>query len=707
MTKYNQNLLPEKFNEIELLDKILIFAEHYEANEPEKMKTAFSIAKIVYEEMSLGVNAYLSVILYVLLFLKKIEKHEFPTEFGEEIPDIFFGLQKIKSFSNTKYEEHLDNYIKLLLTATNDLQTIFIILAEQVYFLRNITSFAKDEQRHIISEIKNLYLQITHRLGLYRIKKELEESLTKFYHEDIYFSIQKKLDEQTSEREEYIKKFITSIYKLIQKTGYKLKIQGRTKAISSIWKKMQRQGVPFDEVYDLFAIRIIIDVDENLAKDACWEIYSLITEKYKSHPARLRDWISKPKLNGYSSLHATVVGLENKWLEVQIRTRQMHEVAENGLAAHWKYKEYSKKSKNKEDFFALIKNSLEKTSQSKKNKIKATLYSEEIFVFTPNGDLKKIPKGSTILDFAFLIHSSIGGKCMGAKVNDKYLSYKNVLKNGDSVKIVTSKKQKPKHDWLKIAHNSRTKKKIQQILRKQAYKYSVIGKELLQRKFKRLNKEFTDVHLNKLEKRYKCPQRSELFEGYGNGKFNIKLVKNILSSEKEIDDQREKREFDHEKKIEKKQTGTDNILYIARDFQSLKYVFAKCCNPIPGDKIYAFISITKGAVIHRKSCPNSPNILEKYPYRILKARWKKEIINFEKDIKLMLLGRDKLGIINEITNLISNDQKVIMKTIKAETDKKNNFRGYIIVRISNRKQLDNLINKLLKIEDIYKVVRIK
>ena len=700
---YNKTLLPNNYSEIESLEKILSFIEQFQKIQDNQLEPAFSIAKIVYSEMQLGTKAYLTTIMYVLLMFKDIPQEQITSELGDEISEIYADLQKISSIPTDKYDKHLDNFIKLLLTASKNLQVIFIILAEQIYFMRNITFFSAEEQEIITKNINDLYLQIAHRLGLYRIKTELEELIMKYYHLDIYKSIQEKLTNKKIERDEYIENFITPIKQILRENGYRYEVQGRTKSISSIWKKMKRQAVPFSKVYDLFAIRIIIDINEKQAEKAIWNIFSLITEKYKSHTSRIRDWISKPKANGYSSLHVTVLGPENNWIEIQIRTKLMHEIAENGLAAHWKYKEYKEKEANKEDIYSLIKTSLKQSVSKKKNIIKKTFYSDEIFVFTPNGDIKKLQKGSTILDFAFSIHTSIGAKCVGAKVNNKYLSYKNELQNGDSVKIVTSKRQKPKYLWLKIAQNNSVRKKILQLLKQQEFDLAKLGKEILQRKFKRLDIEFSDLYLNKLEKHYKCNKKNELFQNFGEGKYDVKNIKSILFATQTK--QESEKEFNHEKEIEKKQSKSDNILYIAQNIQSLDYTFAKCCNPIPGDKIYAFISINRGAIIHRNNCPNTNNLLSKYPYRIIKAKWKEEIIDFEKQIKILILGKDRVGIVNTITDIISNKQNIKMISINIEVDKKNNFRGYVTIKISDKKKLNLLIERLLKIKDVYKVVR--
>lgn len=670
-------------------------------------ESALDVGKIVLEEMNLDFNSYIATLIYISADMNIMDYEKINNTFGNELSNIVENLNKTAAIPQKKYKNHIENYIKFILTISGDVRVVYIILAEQVYKMRNIQNLSKSEKEHTAEKIKVLYSQIAHRLGLYKIKTELDELMMKHFNYDIYISIARKLNAKVKERESYITNFISPLKKKLTEKGYLFTIKGRPKSISSIWKKMQRQGAKFEEVYDLFAIRIIIDINQLKENDACWDVFSLITQQYKSHPKRLRDWLSSPKANGYKSLHATVLGPEEKWIEVQIRTKLMDKVAESGLAAHWKYKAYSKKENNKEDFFSKIISSLEKSADDKVDKEKKTLYSNEIFIFTPNGDLKKVENGSTVLDFAFLIHTSIGAKCIGAKVNNKYCSYKHVLSNGDSVKIIISKKQKPKRDWIDVAQTIRTKRKIKQLLKQQEYKQALIGKELLQRKFKRLNIKFIDENIIKLENHFNCKKRTVLFQNFGDDTYDIKSVKAILEKDKDKKNINKIVEIEETEDSSKTKRKTEDTLYIDKNLSSIEYQRAKCCNPIPGDKIYAFISVGRGAIIHRKKCPNTENILLKYPYRIINAKWKADIIDFSSPMTIMILGKDRLGIANTITNIISNEEKIKMKSLSVKEEKNDNFTAHIVVVIKNKEQLSKLINRLLKIKDVFKVARLR
>lgn len=685
--------MKELKNAIDNLEKITEISQ--EANE---------VKEIISSEMKLDADTQIATLIYKSISNKNIKISEISELFGNEIAVLIENLLKISEIPQKRYKNHLENYIKLLLTISGDVRVIFIILAEQVWNIRNIESFPIDEREFIAKKIEILYAKIAHRLGFYKIKTEMDELMMKHFNYDVYISIANKLDAKVMERELYIKNFISPINKQLDKKGYDFTIKGRPKSISSIWKKMQRQGAKFEEVYDLFAIRIIIDIEEERENDACWDVFSQITEQYKSHPKRLRDWLSNPKDNGYKSLHATVLGPEEKWIEVQIRSKLMDEIAESGLAAHWKYKDYAKKSKNTEDIFGKIKNALENSSEDKEDKEKKKLYSDEIFIFTPNGDLKKMSNGSTVLDFAFLIHSKIGGKCIGARVNNKYCSYKHILNNGDSVKIVISQKQKPKLEWLKVAHNLRTKRKIKQLIKLEEYKQALVGKDILKRKFKRLNLKFTDNYLIELENYHDSKNRTELLQKYGDGTYDIKNVRNILENK---DDKNEIDQIVDLETLSALKPNSDNILYIDKNLEAIEYARAKCCNPIPGDSIYAFVSVGRGAIIHRKNCPNTENLLLKYPYRVINAKWKDNIIDFSSPITIMILGKDRIGIASSITDIISNESQIKMKSLNIKEAKNDNFVAYISIIINNKKQLNNLINHLLKIEDVFKVTRMK
>lgn len=668
---------------------------------------SLEVAKILADEMNLDEKIQTVSIISTSFPKGKIDFDAISKIFDDETVQLCRNLQEIFSIPEKKYKNHIENYIKLILTMSGDVRVVFVVLAEQVWNMRNLRKLPEVTQEKTAEKIKLLYSQIAHRLGLYKIKTELDELMMKYFNYDVYISIANKLNAKVEERNAYISNFIAPLKKNIKKKGYKFVIKGRPKSISSIWKKMQRQGAKFEEVYDLFAIRVIIDIEEEKGNDACWNVFSLVTEQYKSHPKRLRDWLSAPKENGYKSLHATVLGPEEKWIEVQIRTKQMDEIAENGLAAHWKYKTYAKKDSNKEDLFGKIRKALETSVEDKDDKEKKKLYSDEIFIFTPNGDLKKAETGSTVLDFAFLIHSSIGAKCVGAKVNNKFCSYKHKLSNGDTVKIIVSDRQKPKREWLDVAVSQRTKRKIKQLLKQQEFKLAYAGKELLQRKFKRMELPFNDEYLIKLQNHHNLNKRSELFQKYGDGTFDVKNLKSILATKNDEPEVDNIVEIDKPETPEKESTAKQDTLYIDKNLDSVEYTRAKCCNPIPGDSIFAFISIGRGAIIHRKNCPNTENILQKYPYRVVNAKWKDGIIDFSSPITIMIVGKDRLGIASTITDIISNEAQIKMKSLNVREAKGNNFVAHIVVVVNNKDQLNNLIGRLLKIKDVFKVTRLK
>ena len=491
--------------------------------------------------------------------------------------------------------------------------------------------------------------------------------------------------------------------------GISCEIKGRPKSIYSIWNKMKKQGVEFDEVYDKFAIRIIIDTDLSQEKAKCWQVYSIITDKYVPNPRRLRDWISAPKASGYESLHTTVIGPDEKWVEVQIRTRRMDEIAEKGQAAHWKYKE-NKAGQAKADWLSKIREALEKPDkffEKDSDKDKASLYTDEIFVFTPDGDLKRLHKGYTVLDFAFSIHTAIGEKCTGAIVNGKIENIRHVLKNGDEVKVLTSKSQKPKYEWLEIVKSSRAKAKIKRVIKAEAYKDLDAGKEAVKQKLSQLKIEFNDFHINQLIEYFGFKSAFDFYQAVGEGKLDIHKIKKAFSdiSEKE---NIEKQENETELRILNKKLGKESghdYLIIENNLQTVDYHFAKCCNPIPGDEIFGFVTVSKGTKIHKKTCPNAKDMYARFPYRIVEAKWNTQKESGAFNVQLFISGKDKVGMINTITEIISKEFKLNLRALTIHPRKNNMFEGIIISSVNNSKQLNDLIERLKKIEDVYEVKR--
>lgn len=674
-----------------------------------KLETAVEISRISINEINLSSTTIIAVFLYVFTQNELFEKEKLENIFGKEVIEIVSGLIKIPVIQLDKLSIQTEKFINLLLTISTDVRSILIKLAEVLYHLRNLKNENRIEQVKTASETSVLYAPIAHRLGLYAIKTEMEDLSMKYLHPDIYKEIAKKLEATKASRNKYIEQFINPLQKELSFQGINCEIKGRPKSIYSIWNKMKKQGVEFDEVYDKFAIRVIIDTELSQEKAKCWQVYSIITDKYVPNPRRLRDWISAPKASGYESLHTTVIGPEEKWVEVQIRTRRMDEIAEKGQAAHWKYKE-NKAGQAKSDWLGKIREILEKPDRLFKKSTdedKAKLYTDEIFVFTPQGDLKRLHKGYTVLDFAFSIHTNIGEKCSGAIVNGKIENIKHVLKNGDEVKILTSKNQKPKYEWLEIVKSPRARAKIKRVIKAETYKNLDFGKEAVKQKLTQLKIDFNDVHINKLVNYFHFKTTLDFYQAVGEGKLDIHKIKKAFAEifEKEHE---EKNEDLNELPILNKKINiqsSKDYLIIEDNLQTIDYQLAKCCNPIPGDEIFGFVTVSKGTKIHKKSCPNAKDMHTRFPYRIVEAKWNTEQESGEFNVQININGKDKVGIINSITEIIAKEFKLNLRALTIHPRKNNLFEGIIITSVNNSKQLNNLIERLKKIEDVYEVKR--
>ncbi len=675
-----------------------------------KLENAIEISRISINEINLSSTTITAVFLYVFTQNKLFEKEKLEEIFGKEIAGIVSGLTKIPVIQLDKLSIQTEKFINLLLTISTDVRSILIKLAEMLYYLRNLKNTDRKEQIKTASEISVLYAPIAHRLGLYAIKTEMEDLSMKYLHPDIYKDIAKKLEATKASRNQYIEQFIAPLKKELLKQGINCEIKGRPKSIYSIWNKMKKQGVEFDEVYDKFAIRVIIDAELSQEKAKCWQVYSIITDKYVPNPRRLRDWISAPKASGYESLHTTVIGPEEKWVEVQIRTLRMDEIAEKGQAAHWKYKE-NKAGQAKSDWLGKIREILEKPDksfhQSSNEEDKAKLYTDEIFVFTPKGDLKRLHKGYTVLDFAFSIHTNIGEKCTGAIVNGKIENIRHILKNGDEVKILTSKNQKPKYEWLDIVKSPRARAKIKRVIKAETYKGLDSGKEAVKQKLSQLKLDFNDIHINKLVVYFGFKTTLDFYQAVGEGKLDIHKIKKAFAdifekeNETQIEEPAELRILN--KKITK--SGTQDYLIIENQLQTIDYHLAKCCNPIPGDEIFGFVTVSKGTKIHKKSCPNAKDMYSRFPYRIVEAKWNTEHETGEFNVQIHINGKDKVGIVSTITEIIAKEFKLNLRALTIHPRKDNLFEGIIITSVNNSKQLNNLIERLKKIEDVYEVKR--
>ncbi len=670
---------------------------------------ALQVSKICITEIDLDYSAIITCILYYSVPKNQFNQNEIREKFGIKIGEIVTGLYKIPDIQLDKIGIQSENFIKLLLTISSDIRSILIKLSEMIYLLRSIKDEEDNERYAAASVISVLYAPIAHRLGLYSMKTEMEDLCLKFLESNVYRDIAKKLEESKESRNKYIEEFILPIQSELTKNKIKCEIKGRPKSIYSIWNKMKTQHVEFEEVYDKFAIRVIIDTLPENEKNDCWRVYSIITDQYKPNPLRLRDWISSPKSTGYESLHTTVIGPGEKWIEVQIRTVRMDEIAEKGHAAHWKYKE--KKEGSNSDWLKEMREALEKPNpemDEEHEKNKAMLYTDEIFIFTPEGDLRKLKSGHTVLDFAFSIHSSIGETCTGAIVNGKHVSFKHVVKNGDHVKILTSKNQKPRYEWLEIARSQRAKAKIKRALKSIDFKDSDLGKEMFKHKLSQLKLNFTESIIAKLQEQFGYKSSLDFYQAIGSGKLEIQRIKKALSDlDSETDKQKEVRDENIlEIANENAKVEVKNFLVIENNLKTIDYQMAKCCNPIPGDDIFGFITVSKGTRIHKKSCTNAVDLINRYPYRVIGATWNNEAEMSRFIAQIRITGQDNIGVSNSITEIISKEFKLNLRALNIHVRKENKFEGIIVTTVNNKKQLDELMNRLRKIEDIHSVSRI-
>ena len=584
---------------------------------------------------------------------------------------------------------------------------VLIKLADRLHNMRTLGSMRHDKQVKIASETKFLYAPLAHRLGLYSVKSELEDLAFRYTEPAVYSEIQTKLKSSEDVRKRFIRKFTQPIREALTHEGYVFKIKVRTKSISSIWRKMQNKGIPFEEVYDVFAIRIIIDTPPELEKPDSWRIYSIVTDFYQPSPDRLRDWISTPRANGYESLHTTVMSPTGKWVEVQIRSNRMDEIAEKGLAAHYRYKE-SKTSESKFDrWISEIRDLLENPDLNAMDFIdefKLNLFRDEIYIFTPKGDLRVLPNGATILDFAYDIHTDIGDSCIGAKVNNRLVPLSHQLDSGDQVEIITSSKQKPNEEWIRFVVTARAKQKIKSSLNDERKRIAMDGREILERKFKQHNIRYTSENLSVLEKFYKMPSATELYFRIAKGKIDLTKLREIenkngiLQTEKRVI-KKSRKDADVYSKIDKKK---DTIL-IGDDFKNIDYSLANCCNPIPGDSVFGFITINDGIKIHRHSCPNAEHLQSKMAYRCIKATWKNTDLR-ENIADITVLGIDRLGIVNRLTEIISNQHDINMKSISFDTND-GIFEGKMKVMVFDTEHLDQLMRKFEQVEGVQRVER--
>ncbi|MBN2164933.1 MAG: bifunctional (p)ppGpp synthetase/guanosine-3',5'-bis(diphosphate) 3'-pyrophosphohydrolase [Marinilabiliaceae bacterium] len=672
------------------------------------------VAKIVVEEIGLGRTSIICALLYDLVQVANISVKKIGELFGKQEEIIVDGLVKVAELYSRGTSIENENFRKLLLTFAQDLRVVLIIIAERLLTMRKLAKYDPESQLKISSEVAYLYAPIAHRLGLYVIKSEMEDLVMKFTNREMYSFIAKKLNDTKRARDKYINEFIEPLKKELDGQGLKFEIKGRTKTIHSIYNKMKKQNHEFEQVYDLFAIRVILDSNTKNEKADCWKVYSIVTDMYRPNPSRMRDWISIPKSNGYESLHTTVLGPQEKWVEVQIRTRRMDDVAEHGLAAHWKYKG-GKSEKGMDQWLSNIREVLENPEVNAIDFIddfKLNLYDEEVFVFTPKGDLIRMPKGATVLDFAFEIHSNIGKKCVGAIVNQRNVPIKHKLRNGDTIEIKTSINQVPKKEWLNIVVTSKAKGKLKQSLKEIQYKEAEYGRETLIRRLKNAKVELTDQLLHQLVKQFKYKTVHDFYYDISIHKLDFQAIRDYLfgdeikSQDKESVDSTTSRSAENfvVSQINEDLPGTD-ILVIERNLKNIEYKLAKCCNPIFGDEIFGFVSVTGGIKIHRKNCPNANEMYHKFGYRIIKAQWASGKES-EFSVSLKVTGSDDIGIISNISFLITKELKLKLRSISIDSHE-GIFEGNVSVFINNTSALNVLMKKIKGIKGVYSVSRIE
>ncbi len=665
-----------------------------------------SVAKIVTGEMGLGYMSVIGALLKDITTITKIIEKDLIRNFDFQISDIIKGLGKISDLDTKKTSYQPDHFRKLVVNLADDIRVILIKLAERLEVMRKLDAMDNKSRLRISSETYYLYAPLAHRLGLYNIKSEMEDTALKYLEPDIYNSIAEKVRETTSKRNRFTREFIRPLKEKLSEQSFNYEVKSRLKSIHSIWQKMKKQEVNFEEVYDIFAIRIILETREEKEKKDCWQAYSIVTDIYQPNPQRLRDWISIPKSNGYESLHTTVVSPKGRWVEVQIRTSRMNEIAEKGHAAHWQYKG-GKENGGLDSWLTRMReilDSQESTSLDFYEQIKSGLYSDEIYIFTPNGDLKQLPAGATVLDFAFEIHSEVGAACIAGNVNGKNVPIRYVLQNGDKVAVLTAKNQKPKTDWLNFVITSKAKTKIKQTLNEEKLKAAEAGKEKLIRRLKNWKIGYSDQVVIKLLSYYKLKLAQDLYWLIQTEKIDLSEIKEILSkpetnllAPKEI-------VKDEPRKESPVIESFDDFLVIEDKVKGLDYKLAKCCMPAFGDKIFGFVTISEGIKIHRINCPNAPYLYSNFGYRIVKARWTKPAGSESFLTNIRISGVDEMGIVNRITDVISNYMKVNMRSISVES-KEGLFEGNLKVLVAGSKNLEGLVRKLEKINGVTKVSR--
>ena len=677
---------------------------------------SFQTAELELEEIGMKRECVLAILLYNSIISGNLSLEQTEKLFGKSVAQIIHGLVRIHELYTKTPVIESENFRNLLLSFAEDMRVILIMISDRVNLMRQIRDTTNQEAKlRVAEEASYLYAPLAHKLGLYKLKSELEDLSLKYLEHDAYYMIKDNLNATKKSRDAYIEKFIKPIDEKLKQMGVKCHIKGRTKSIHSIWQKMKKQQCGFNGIYDLFAIRIIIDSPIDQEKMLCWQTYSLITDMYQPNPKRLRDWLSVPKSNGYESLHITVLGPENKWVEVQIRTERMDEIAERGLAAHWRYKGI-KGETGLDEWLNNIRTALENSDNMQlMDQFKMDLYEDEVFVFTPKGDLLKFPKGATVLDFAYHIHSGVGNKCVGGKINGRNVPIRETLHSGDTVEILTQSNQTPKRDWLNIVQTSRGKAKVRQAIKELQVKDSLFAKEMIERKFRNRKVDIEESVMSQLIKRMGFKETSDFYKQLVDNKIDANDVvdKYIELRDHDINQKmagvvRSAEEFSFDQQTDSatsyRSVGSDDELVIDQNLKGVDYSLAQCCHPIYGDPIFGFVTVSGGIKIHCQNCPNAPELRKRFGYRIVKARWSGKGQS-QYSITLRIVGNDDLGIINNITSIISKEEKILMKSINIDSHD-GLFSGNLNVLVEDTSKLESLLKKLRTVRGVKSVTRI-
>ena len=672
---------------------------------------ALMTAKVAVGDIGLRRDSLLAIMLYESVLRGHYDTTLARKDFGEGVATILQGLVRVQElYSKTPIVES-ENFRNLLLSFAEDMRVVLIMIADRVCLMRQIRDTPNKEAQHeVAEEASYLYAPLAHKLGLYQLKSELEDLSLKYLEHDAYYLIKEKLNATKRSRDAYIERFIGPVSKHLTEAGLKFHIKGRTKSIHSIWQKMKKQKCGGDGIYDLFAIRIILDSPLEKEKMQCWQAYSIVTDMYQPNPKRLRDWISVPKSNGYECLHITVLGPEQKWVEVQIRTERMDEVAEHGLAAHWRYKGVKADGGGMEEWLASIRTALEAGDNLEvMDQFKLDLYEDEVYAFTPKGDLLKFPKGATVLDFAYHIHSRVGDTCVGGKVNGKNVSFRTPLHSGDTVEILTASNQTPKPEWLRILVTSRARAKLRLSLKETRQKQGLYAKELLERRLKNKKLDYDEATVAHLIRKMGFKEQSDFYHQIAEGRLDPSrvldeyqaLVDQSQVKEREAESA-ENFEYAHPATTEVKKN--DDVLIIDKSLKGIDFSLARCCHPIYGDKVFGFVTVNGGIKIHRADCPNAAEMQRRFGYRIVRAQWSGKGSSHY-DITLRVIGNDDIGIVSNITNIISKDEKIVMRSINIDSHD-GLFSGNLVVQLDDKSKLNLLIKKLRTVKGVKQVIRL-